>query len=39
VSATAALKVGDPLDEECDVGPMIDESEAIRGGLDSGGCR
>jgi acyl-CoA reductase-like NAD-dependent aldehyde dehydrogenase len=30
VSATAALKVGDPLDEECDVGPMIDESEAIR---------
>jgi acyl-CoA reductase-like NAD-dependent aldehyde dehydrogenase len=31
VSATAALKVGDPLDEECDVGPMIDESEAVRG--------
>jgi acyl-CoA reductase-like NAD-dependent aldehyde dehydrogenase len=30
VSATAALKVGDPLDEECDVGPMIDEGEAIR---------
>jgi acyl-CoA reductase-like NAD-dependent aldehyde dehydrogenase len=29
-SATAALKVGNPLDEECDVGPMIDEGEAIR---------
>jgi acyl-CoA reductase-like NAD-dependent aldehyde dehydrogenase len=30
VRATEALKVGDPLDEECDVGPMIDEGEAIR---------
>jgi acyl-CoA reductase-like NAD-dependent aldehyde dehydrogenase len=30
VRGTAALKVGDPLDEECDVGPMIDEGEAIR---------
>jgi acyl-CoA reductase-like NAD-dependent aldehyde dehydrogenase len=30
VEATAALKVGDPLDEACDVGPMIDEGEAIR---------
>jgi acyl-CoA reductase-like NAD-dependent aldehyde dehydrogenase len=30
VQATAALKVGDPLDEACDVGPMIDEGEAIR---------
>jgi len=30
VSAVAGLKVGDPLDEECDVGPMIDEGEAVR---------
>ncbi len=26
----AALKVGDPLDPECDVGPMISEAEARR---------
>jgi acyl-CoA reductase-like NAD-dependent aldehyde dehydrogenase len=30
VQATEALKVGNPLDEECDVGPMIDEGEAVR---------
>ncbi|MBI3079528.1 MAG: aldehyde dehydrogenase family protein [Deltaproteobacteria bacterium] len=30
VRATQALKVGDPLDEQVDVGPMIDEREAIR---------
>jgi acyl-CoA reductase-like NAD-dependent aldehyde dehydrogenase len=28
--ATAALKVGNPLDPDCDVGPMIDEAEAAR---------
>jgi len=30
VEATARLKVCDPLDRECDVGPMIDEKEAVR---------
>lgn len=30
LDATARLKVGNPLDKECDVGPMINESEAIR---------
>jgi acyl-CoA reductase-like NAD-dependent aldehyde dehydrogenase len=30
VAATAKLKVGNPLDKDCDVGPMIDEKEAMR---------
>jgi acyl-CoA reductase-like NAD-dependent aldehyde dehydrogenase len=30
LDATAKLKVGNPLDRDCDVGPMIDESEAKR---------
>ena len=30
VDATAKLKVGNPLDKDCDVGPMIDEAEAKR---------
>jgi acyl-CoA reductase-like NAD-dependent aldehyde dehydrogenase len=30
VDVTAKLKVGNPLDKDCDVGPMIDESEAKR---------
>lgn len=30
LEATAKLKVGNPLDKECDVGPMIDEKEAKR---------
>lgn len=30
LEATARLKVGNPLDKDCDVGPMIDEAEAIR---------
>ncbi len=30
LEATSKLKVGNPLDRDCDVGPMIDESEAIR---------
>ena len=30
VEATGRLKVGNPLDKDCDVGPMIDESEAKR---------
>jgi len=30
LDAIAALKVGDPLDPECDVGPMISEEEARR---------
>ncbi len=30
VDATAKLKVGNPLDKDCDVGPMIDEAEARR---------
>ncbi len=30
VEATARLKVGNPLDKDCDVGPMIDEKEAKR---------
>jgi len=30
VAATAKLKVGNPLDKDCDVGPMIDEAEAKR---------
>lgn len=30
LAATAALKVGNPLDRDCDVGPLIDESEAVR---------
>lgn len=30
LAATANLKVGNPLDEDCDVGPMISESEARR---------
>ncbi len=30
VDATAKLKVGNPLDKDCDVGPMIDEGEAKR---------
>ena len=30
VEATAKLKVGNPLDKDCDVGPMIDEKEAKR---------
>ncbi len=30
VEATAKLKVGNPLDRDCDVGPMIDEAEAKR---------
>jgi acyl-CoA reductase-like NAD-dependent aldehyde dehydrogenase len=28
LDATAKLKVGNPLDKDCDVGPMIDEKEA-----------
>jgi len=30
VETTAKLKVGNPLDKDCDVGPMIDEAEAVR---------
>jgi acyl-CoA reductase-like NAD-dependent aldehyde dehydrogenase len=30
LAATARLKVGNPLDKDCDVGPMIDEAEAVR---------
>jgi acyl-CoA reductase-like NAD-dependent aldehyde dehydrogenase len=30
VETTANLKVGNPLDKDCEVGPMIDEAEAIR---------
>ena len=30
VDTTAKLKVGNPLDKDCDVGPMIDEGEAVR---------
>jgi acyl-CoA reductase-like NAD-dependent aldehyde dehydrogenase len=30
VAETAALKVGNPLDKDCDVGPMISEKEAER---------
>jgi acyl-CoA reductase-like NAD-dependent aldehyde dehydrogenase len=30
LAATAKLKVGNPLDRDCDVGPMIDEAEAKR---------
>jgi len=30
VEATNKLKVGNPLDKDCDIGPMIDEAEAIR---------
>lgn len=30
VEATAKLKVGNPLEKDCDVGPMIDEGEAKR---------
>ncbi len=30
LQATKKLKVGNPLDRDCDVGPMIDEAEAIR---------
>jgi acyl-CoA reductase-like NAD-dependent aldehyde dehydrogenase len=30
VDATAKLKIGNPLEKDCDVGPMIDEAEARR---------
>jgi acyl-CoA reductase-like NAD-dependent aldehyde dehydrogenase len=30
VETTSRLKVGNPLDRDCDIGPMIDEAEAIR---------
>src|SRR5512134_568879 len=30
VEATARLKVSNPLEKDCDVGPMIDEAEATR---------
>lgn len=30
IEATSKLKVGNPLDKDCDVGPMIDEAEAKR---------
>ena len=30
VDATSKLKVGNPLEKDCDVGPMIDEGEAKR---------
>jgi len=30
LAATARLKIGNPLDKDCDVGPMITESEAER---------
>jgi acyl-CoA reductase-like NAD-dependent aldehyde dehydrogenase len=30
LNETARLKVGNPLDRDCDVGPMIDKNEAIR---------
>jgi acyl-CoA reductase-like NAD-dependent aldehyde dehydrogenase len=30
VETTAGLKVGNPLDRDCEVGPMIDEAEAKR---------
>lgn len=30
IAETKKLKVGNPLEKDCDVGPMIDEKEAIR---------
>lgn len=30
VKATRSLKIGDPLEKDCDVGPMIEEGEAAR---------
>jgi acyl-CoA reductase-like NAD-dependent aldehyde dehydrogenase len=30
LAAAKKQKVGDPLDKDCDVGPMIDENEAVR---------
>lgn len=30
VEATERLSVGNPLDKSCDIGPMIDEAEAVR---------
>jgi acyl-CoA reductase-like NAD-dependent aldehyde dehydrogenase len=30
VAATAALKVGNPMERDCDVGPMISQSEVAR---------
>lgn len=33
VDSTAGLVVGNPLDRDCDVGPMIAESEAVRAEL------
>jgi acyl-CoA reductase-like NAD-dependent aldehyde dehydrogenase len=30
IDATAKLTVGNPIEKDCDVGPMIDEAEAIR---------
>ncbi len=30
VEATSSLKVGNPTDRDCDVGPMISEEEAVR---------
>ncbi len=30
VEATGRLKVGNPVEKDCDVGPMIDEAEAVR---------
>ncbi|MFH2203146.1 MAG: aldehyde dehydrogenase family protein [Elusimicrobiota bacterium] len=31
VELTKSLKVGNPLDKDCEVGPMIEEREAVRG--------